>query len=129
MSTDAAAVEPRASDIPMVVTERSNAPKDGTVIETPGRRPNIVIQAMTPFAQVAVRGARTYLQGLVGFLLLGLAAKPVLANLGVVIPPGDFLEAFKVAAGLALAPTVISLLQNLAELFGRLDESFPKLRA
>jgi hypothetical protein len=119
----------RDQAVRMMVTDRVGAPPNGTTIETPAGRPNIVIQLMTPIAQVLVRGVRTYVQGVIGFLLLGLAARPVMENLGVVVPPGDFVEAVKVAGGLALAPAAISLLQNTAELLGKLDAMFPKLRA
>lgn len=116
-------------EIQAIVTAREDAPADGTVVVTPPGQPNVILKAMTPVAQVLVRFSRTYLQGLVGFLLLSLAAKPVAAGLGVVVPVGDFWGAVQVAAGLALAPAVISLLQNLVELLAKLDESFPKLRA
>jgi hypothetical protein len=113
-----------------LVTERDDAPADGTRLTTTDtREADVIIRAMTPFAQVLVRFARTYLQGLVGFLLLGLAAKPTLEGLGVAVPVDDFFTALKVAAGLALAPAVIALLQNLIELLAKLDEKFPKMRA
>lgn len=115
--------------IQTLVTDRADAPSDGTIVSTPGQRPDLVIKLMTPIAQVLVRAARTYVQGLIGFLVLGVAAKPLAEGLGVVIPPGDFWAAFQVAAGLATAPTVISLLQNVAELLGRVDALFPQFRA
>lgn len=112
-----------------IVTAREDAPRDGTLVRTPGDRPDIIIKVMTPLLQVVVRGLRTYVQGLIGFLLLGLAGRPALEGLGVVIPPGDFLDALRLAGGLAFAPTVISVLQNLGELLLRLDQSLPKWRA
>lgn len=113
----------------VMITNRSDAPEDGTVIITPRGVPNVVILLMSPLAQVAVRGLRTYAQSTLGFLILGVAARPVAESLGVVIPPGDFLMALKVAAGLALAPTVVSLLQNSAELLAQVDSMFPRSRA
>lgn len=116
------------------VIARADTPEDGTELHTDatdeqGHHVHVVVAAMSPFLAVLVRFARTYLQGLIGFLLLGIAAAPVAAGLGVVLPPGDFFAAVKAAAGLALAPAVISLLQNLVELLGKLDEKFPRLRA
>lgn len=113
----------------VMVTASATAPADGTVLATPGGLPDIVVQTMRPLAQVAVRALRTYVQGVVGFLLLNLAASPVMAGLGVVVPPADFLAALKVAAGLALAPAAIAVLMNAGELLARLDESWPKARA
>jgi hypothetical protein len=119
----------RTDPIPMVVTARDENPRDQTVLVTPGTRPNILVQTMTPVAQVLVRGARTFLQSLVGFLLVVMAGRTIIDNVGVMIPAVDFLDALKIAASLAVAPTVISLLQNLVELLSRLDEVFPKARA
>jgi hypothetical protein len=113
-----------------IVTAREDTTlPSGTTVTSGVPGQTVILQMMAPWAQVLVRFVRSYLQGLVGFLLLALAAKPTLAGLGVVIPPGDFLSALEVAAGLALAPSVVSLLQNTIELLGKLDEKFPKLRA
>lgn len=126
MSHDHKEVEPTVA---LISTSRDGSPVDGTVVRTPPGEPNIVIKTMTPLAQVLVRGLRTYLQGVVGFLLLTLASRPTAEALGIVVPPGDFWEAFQIAAGLAVAPTVISLLHNTVELLGHLDNLFPKARA
>lgn len=115
--------------LPVVVTERDTSPPDCQIARTDMTQKNLLVVTMTPLAQALVRFARTYLQGLVGFLLVALAAKPVLATVGVVILPGDFLDALKTAAGLAVAPAVISLLQNFIEILTLLDETHPKLRA
>lgn len=108
------------SEPSVIVTKRS---------DDPSKPDSILIQTMSPFAQVLVRAARTYLQALVGFLLLALAGRSTLEAVGVVVAPGDFVSALTTAAGLALAPTVIAFAQNLIEILGRLDEKFPKTRA
>lgn len=115
-----------ASPVPVLTTDRAGAPADGTIIETPPGRSDLIIKVMTPFAQVAVRGLRTYVQALVGFLLLALGGG--LDNVGGV-QSSVFLVQLKVAASLALAPAVIAVLQNAAELLAHLDESMPKARA
>lgn len=115
--------------VSVMSTSRAGSPADGTVVETAAGQPDIILATMTPLAQVFVRAARTYLQSLVGFLLLNVAAAPVAESLGVVVSPGDFWQAFQTAAGLAVAPTVIALLQNAAELLGHLDNLIPKWRA
>jgi hypothetical protein len=81
---------------------------------------------MTPVVQVIVRGLRTYVQALVGFLLLGLGGG--LDNIGGV-QSSVFIVQLKIAASLALAPAVIAVLQNSAELLAKLDERMPKARA
>lgn len=115
--------------IPIMQTDRAGAVEEGTVIATPAGQPDLLVTLMTPLAQVAVRGARTYVQGIVGFLGLLTVGRPVAESLGIVIPPGDFWQVLQTAAGLALAPTVLSLLQNAAELLGKLDAVLPKWRA
>lgn len=114
---------------PVLITERETSPSNDTVVRTPSGLPDVLIKTMTPIAQVLVRAARTFLQSLVGFLFVVVAARPLAENLGVMIPAPDFLDALKIAAGFAVAPTVISFLQNLIELLARVDESFPKARA
>jgi hypothetical protein len=119
-------VSDTSAPVPVLTTERAGAPADGTVIETPPGRADLIIRVMTPFAQVAVRGLRTYVQALVGFLLLSLGGG--LDNIGGV-QSSVFLVQLKIAASLALAPAVIAVLQNSAELLAKLDESMPKARA
>jgi hypothetical protein len=118
-----------SDSIPVLVTERDTSPPDKTVVVTPPALPNVLIRTMTPIAQVLVRALRTFLQSLVGFLIVVMAGRTIIDNVGVMIPATDFLAALKIAASLALAPTVISFIQNLVELLARVDESFPKARA
>lgn len=115
--------------VPTIVTDRGSVPEDGSIARTPLGRRDVIVRVMTPVAQVLVRAIRTYLQSLLGFLTLGLAGKPVADNIGVVITPDSFLGVLGVAAGLALAPTIVAVLHNAAELLARLDERFPKARA
>lgn len=116
-------------EIPVVVTDRSTSPPDGLVVPTPGRLPNYVIRTMTVTAQVLVRAARTYLHSLLGFLTILVFGSMVQDYTGIQIAPMALWSKLVVAAGLALAPTLFSVLQNVAELLARLDETFPKLRA
>jgi hypothetical protein len=116
--------------MPILVTERRDtSPPDKTVVVTPPSMPNVLIRTMTPIAQVLVRALRTFLQSLVGFLIVVMAGRTIIDNIGVMIPATDFLDALKIAASLAVAPTVVSFIQNLIELLARVDESFPKARA
>lgn len=117
------------SAIPIIVTDRGAAPPDGYVAKTPMFTRDVMIRTMTPVAQVGVRVVRTWLQSFVGFLLLSFASAPIAGSLGVQIAPGDLWDKVVLAAGLALAPTLISLAQNTLELFARVDELFPKARA
>jgi hypothetical protein len=117
----------------MSVTEQivttSNRIPDGTELVTPEGQPNIVVNVMLPITQVFVRAARTYLQSLIGFLGVLLGAKPILSNLGVTITATDFWSMFLLAASMAVAPTMMSLLQNCVELLSSFDQMFPRARA
>ena len=112
-----------------IITDRGDSPPNNSLIVTDAGQPDIVLKVMSPLAQTLVRGLRTYIQSLVGMLTLLLAGRPVLENVGIIVPAGDFWSALVAAASIAIAPTVVSLLQNFAELLGRFDELFPKSRA
>lgn len=75
----------------------------------------------SPIGSVIVRSVRVYLQGLLGFLIAGQSGAAVLEY-------GDFLHRLGFAASLAVAPAVVSFVQNLVELFTKLDEKQPQLR-
>jgi hypothetical protein len=124
-------IRPMASTPPVEIKTIVSAPPtiDNTAVPVDDTNTTIIFKVMSPLAQVLVRAARTYVQGLVGFLLMELAAKPVAEGLGVVVPVGDFLALFVTAAGLAVAPTVVSLLQNAGEFLTSIDSLFPKARA
>lgn len=112
--------------IPVVMTDRQGAPAEGSTLETPSGKPNVVVRLMTPLAQILVRTARTYVQSLIGFLPLVLGA----SYFGLQMEPMDFLQKIGVAAGWAIAPALIAFIMNLAELLARLDETkWAKARA
>lgn len=75
----------------------------------------------TPGGTIIVRTVRSYLQGLVGFLVAGVSGVAVIAA-------PDFFLTLQNAASLALAPAVVALLQNTIELLAKIDESKPALR-
>lgn len=75
---------------------------------------------------VGVRAARVYIQGLLTFLTTN-ATGATTAVTGV--PIGDFGNSFMIAASLAVAPAVGSVLMNVGELLAKLDQSHPTLRA
>lgn len=92
--------------------------------ETPTGHTDVKIVVVSAVQAVAIRTLRTYLQSLLGFL--GAAAIGVLPT-----DPTDPLSAWSkivLAAGLALFPAAISLLQNLLEILTKLDVTQPELR-
>lgn len=91
---------------------------------TPGAQPNVQVVAISPFVAVLTRAARTYLQVFLGLLLA--AGAGATTNL---VPVGDFLSVLRVSAMVAIAPSLVSLLQNSIELLAKLDQSAPSLRA
>lgn len=74
-----------------------------------------------PVARFLVRPARVYLQGLVGFLVAGNAGMEGVAA-------ADFIQILINASSLAVAPAVVSLIQNTIELLTKVDESKPEYR-
>lgn len=88
----------------------------------------VVVQTITWWQIMLVRGARTYLQSLVGFLGAAFVLPAVLPDAsGLVL--GAYGDRFLVAAQLAALPAVMSLLQNGLELLSKLDATNPGLRA
>jgi hypothetical protein len=108
-------------EVTTVMTARDGAEQKGA----PGFPVKIVW--MTPVRIVLVRAARVYLQTLVG--LLGTIGTGITAGLGVTLTAGDFWHTLVACASIAVAPAVMSILLNTAELLAKLDESNPGLRA
>ena len=109
----------------VMVTARDDAPPDNSVLQTPGDAKNIQVTVQTWYAQMGIRALRTYLQSLVGFLLVVMSGVGEKAGL----PAQDFLNALLTAGSLSLAPAAIALIQNAIELLARMDSSNPTLRA
>lgn len=110
----------------VLVTERPGAPRDNAILGSPLGR-DVKVVAMPWWKQTAIRTLRTYLQSLVGFLLAG--GTGLAGAVGVPMPAYDFWALLQSSAGLALAPAVISLLQNGIEILAKLDSNNPEIRA
>lgn len=91
---------------------------------TPRGTTDVRVVVVSAARVVAIRTARTYLQSLLGFL----GAAVVGAIPTDPLDPPDAWAKLATAAGLALFPAVISCLQNILELLGRLDVTQPELR-
>lgn len=89
-------------------------------VPTPSHMPDYVLAAVTPIAAIFTRAAKTYVNTLGGMLV----AVPASG-----VSPGDFWHTLKVAAGLAIAPAVVSLVTNTGLLLSKLDQKFPSLQA
>lgn len=101
----------------VVMTEREGEP----------RPHNPYVMVLTWWQQALIRGSRVYLQSLVGFLLA--AGTGAAAAVGVNMPVGDFGKLLLSAGSMAVAPAVISMIQNSIEMLTKLDSSNPQLRA
>lgn len=101
----------------VVMTERKGEP--------PPKNPEVLV--LTWWQQALIRGSRVYLQSLLGFLLA--AGTGAAAAVGVNLPVGDFGKLLLSAGSMAVAPAVISLIQNSIEMLTKLDSSNPQLRA
>jgi hypothetical protein len=106
-----------------IVTKRDDSIPTTVEARTPQAMPNVTVIPMTALKQTLVRAARTYVMSLSGLLLAG----GIGADQGVL--PNEFGLLLWTCAGMALAPTVMSILANAAELLARIDEQFPQMRA
>ncbi len=113
--------------IKIVVTERPEAPVDGAIIKTPAGVPDLQAVTRSWYAQVGVRVLRTYLQSLLGFVLA--VGSGAAGGVGIHIPVGDFTDLLVKAAGLAVAPAAVSMIQNAIEILTKLDMTNPQARA
>jgi hypothetical protein len=107
-----------ADEIKTVVTAREE-------VSTKAELKAVEIVALPWWQIVGVRAARVYLQGLIGFLTSN-ATGATTAVTG--IPVGDFGNQIVIAASLAVAPAVLSLMMNVVELLAKLDQRAPQLR-
>jgi hypothetical protein len=110
-------------DVKAIVTKRDDTMPGSLLAQTPYGSPNIQVIAMSVFRQVFVRAARTYITSLTGLLTAG----GIGFDKGVL--PNEFGPLLWACAGMALAPTVMSVLLNVGELLARFDQSHPQLRA
>lgn len=105
------------NDNKVIMTEREGEPLP--------KNPQVLI--FTWWQQALIRGTRVYLQSLVGFLLA--AGTGAAAAVGVNLPVGDFGKLLLSAGSMAVAPAIISLIQNSIEMLTKLDSSNPQIRA
>jgi hypothetical protein len=83
----------------------------------------VTFEFIAPFKLVLVRVVRTYLQTLLGLLTAGMAG-----GAAGIIPFNDFQDLFIKSVTLAIAPAVVSALQNVLEIMAKLDATHPEVR-
>jgi hypothetical protein len=103
-----------------IVTERSG-------MVTDHQAASVAVVLMTPVRIIGVRAARVYLQTLIG--LLGAFGLGVATDVGVTMTAGTFWHTLVACGSLALAPAIMSILQNTVELLAQVDASSPQWRA
>ena len=103
-----------------VVTARADTVTDHQLSQ-------VVIVLMTPLRIIATRAARVYLQTLIG--LLSAFGLGVASEVGVTMAADTFWHTLLACMGLAIAPAVMSILQNTLELLAKADATMPQLRA
>jgi hypothetical protein len=108
----------------VLVVKRPGAPADDSILETPPGKPDMRVVVQRWWMQVIVRVARTYLQNLLGTYLTLASGLP--EKLGLKLD--EFGSIFVMAASFAVAPAVVSLIQNTIELLSSWDLSNPKMR-
>lgn len=109
-----------AEETRTVVTERAE-------MVTDKQASNVAVVLMLPIRIVLVRAARVYLQTLIG--LLGAFGLGVATDVGVTMTAGTFGHTLMACGSLALAPAVMSVLQNTVELLAQVDAKSPQWRA
>lgn len=122
MSTEKTVVEEVRVEpivVPVIKGTGDGSIKNGTIAETPGAQPNLIIQAIQPLTAIAIRFAHSYLVTLSGLVVAGAATD--------IIPAGDFLALVGKCATLSLAGAGIGLLKDLVTVFGRLENKYPLL--
>lgn len=112
-----------ADDIKSILVARPDEGVTSTYAQTPGDRPNLVVEALSPLRVVVTRTVRVYLQSVTGIVSAGMAG----ADGGLL--PDDFYALFVTACRMSMAVGGITLLQNLAELATKVDQKYPELRA
>lgn len=86
-----------------------------------GALPDVIVQAMSPFAIILVRAARVYLQTAVGLVTTGALA-------GTLVPAAAVFSDWRIALSVAIGPALVCAAQNTIELLARLDEKLPQMR-
>ncbi len=92
--------------------------------ETPTGHSDVRVVVVSAVRVVAIRTVRTYLQSLLGFL----GATAIGAIPSDPLDPQNAGQRILLAAGLALFPAFVSLVQNILELLAKLDVTQPELR-
>lgn len=113
-----------APDVKTVTVSTATGIPDGTTIQTPPGLPNVVVKTRSPIRRTVTRIARVYIQALVGFLPVTLGGGQAIANAvapGTMVLPTEFGAQLILAASLALAPAVTTLLGNLLEVLVKED--------
>lgn len=109
---------------PKVLAVARSHTEETIAAQVPDGQSELCVVVVSAARVVVTRGLRTYLQALLGFL--GATAIGVIPT-DPVAPPEAW-QRLVFAAGLALWPAVISVLQNVLELLGRVDVTRPELR-
>lgn len=105
------------------VVRKINGAPERVGIAGVGTSHEVVVYTMSTARILAIRVLRVWLQSFLGLLAIdGLG----IADLA---PPGEAFSQMLTVAGIALAPSVIALLQNLLEFLTKLDMKNPTLHA
>jgi len=98
------------------------------IVDRPGPEIPVVLVKQSPLMAIGVRVLRTYLQSVVGFLVVlgvgGGALLPIEQAVGLAPLWSKLLTALQLGA----APALVALLQNSLELLTALDVTQPRLR-
>ena len=103
----------------ITVTANDASITPGTIGITPAGQPNVIFKAFRPVFVVFIRAVRTFLQTAL--------SGATIASLSGTLLPGDILSKLKVAAVFSIGATVVSIGQNILEIFTELNKKYPDL--
>lgn len=86
---------------------------NGTIAETPGTQPNLLVNVVPPVIAIAIRFVNQFLTAFAGFIGVD------------VVAPNLFSLDVREMALLALSAATIGLIKNLITIFGRLEGKYP----
>jgi hypothetical protein len=113
-----------------VVVKREESIPHTALAETPATMPNVILKALSPVKVVVIRALRVFFQTLASGIGATSAAAGA-SSAGVNIEALKALQNldFKAIVILAAFAALACAIQNTAELFAKLDQTMPELRA
>ena len=121
--------------IKTIVTDRPDAPVDGTILATPAGKPDVQVLVKSASSQALTRGIRSFIQTFALTFATLMTGAPQAAMMegfkyfDIPFPTHKALIALITLVVIPLASGLTSFVQNISEFYVKLDKSNPELRA